>query len=172
MSSSNISLYLPEEVINALNDEAEKQLRSQSNMAELIFRDYFKKGKKLVKLTKSSPEEGEIFNYWKIAMGRSNQTKLTPGRAAKIRARLDQGYTPDQIRAAIDGCKNTPHNMGQNQQGVMYNDIELICRNGENVERFAGNLIRVVQPQAIEGPSKSSRSISALDQMNNKSWAE
>lgn len=81
----------------------------------------------------------EVFNYWKQVMKKSNQSKLTPERSRKIQARLKEGYTVEQIKMAIFGCSVTPHNMGQNDNGKRYDQIELICRTGSNVERFAGN---------------------------------
>lgn len=81
----------------------------------------------------------EIFSYWKEVMKKTNQAKLTKERDKLIKARLDEGYTVDQIKMAIYGCSVTPHNMGQNENGKRYDGIELICRSGSHVERFANN---------------------------------
>ena len=47
----------------------------------------------------------------------------------------------EQIKLAIYGCSVTPHNNGTDPKGngQRYDDLELICRTGENIERFAGN---------------------------------
>ena len=39
---------------------------------------------------------------------------------------------------AVLGCSLSDWHMGQNPQGKKYNDIELIFRNAQNIERFAG----------------------------------
>lgn len=81
----------------------------------------------------------EIFNHWKFVMGKNNASILNPKRKKAINARLKEGYTVEQIKLSITGCSMTPHNMGQNDNGKKYDDIELICRDGTNVERFASN---------------------------------
>lgn len=63
-------------------------------------------------------------------------TKLTSRRAAVIRARLRDGYSPDDLRRAIDGCSRSHWHMGDNPDGKTWTDIELICRSPENVDRF------------------------------------
>ena len=81
----------------------------------------------------------EIFNHWKSVMKKGNNSLLNTKRTKAITARLKEGYTVEQIKLAITGCSMTPHNMGQNDNSKKYDDLELICRDGSNVERFAGN---------------------------------
>ena len=81
----------------------------------------------------------EIFNHWKSVMKKSNNSLLNTKRTKAITARLKEGYTVEQIKLAITGCSMTPHNMGQNDNSKKYDDLELICRDGSNVERFANN---------------------------------
>jgi len=77
-----------------------------------------------------------IFEHWKTVMKKSH-SKLTPERKAKIQARL-KDYPAELILDAIDGCAISDFHMGrQPGKPEQYNDIELICRNGSNVERFA-----------------------------------
>lgn len=78
----------------------------------------------------------QVFAYWCLVMGKGQRTILDAKRKAAIQARLRDGYTLEDIRLAIDGCKLTPHNMGANDNGAKYNDIELICRSAANLERF------------------------------------
>mgnify|MGYP003633480210 FL=1 len=79
----------------------------------------------------------EIFKYWCEVMGKSISTsKLTSNRDKAIKARLKEGYTVEQIKAAIDGCRKDPFSMGQNDRQKPFNDIQLICRNGEKLESF------------------------------------
>ncbi len=77
-----------------------------------------------------------VFEFWKDAMKKSGATKLDSKRRTAIKSRLGDGYTTEQIKQAITNCSKTPHNMGENDRGQKFNDIELICRNASNLERF------------------------------------
>lgn len=60
-------------------------------------------------------------------------SRATKGRLGKIEARLKEGYTEEQIGTAIDGAARAPF---VNDAGKRFDDIELICRNGEKLESF------------------------------------
>ena len=87
------------------------------------------------------PSSGEpdqaagVFAYWKRALGHPD-AKFGPERRRKIQARLREGYTPEQLMAAVNGCRASPHHMGVNDTGTIYDSVELIFRNGEKVEYF------------------------------------
>jgi uncharacterized protein YdaU (DUF1376 family) len=80
----------------------------------------------------------DVFNYWLNVMGKDNTSKPTRGRMDKIRARLNDGYTPQQIKQAIDGCRQSDYHMGKNDQGKKYDCLTLICRSAEKMEQFIG----------------------------------
>ena len=82
-----------------------------------------------------SGETAEVFAYWQIAMGHP-QARLDAKRERAIKARLKDGYTVAQLCIAIDGCKLSPHHMGQNDSRTVYDDVELICRDGPKVDKF------------------------------------
>lgn len=84
-------------------------------------------------------EPFEIFSYWKDVMKKNDSAKFDAKRLKAVKDRLKDGYTVDQIKQAIYGCSVTPHNTGQNDQGKRFDCLELICRYGTNIERFAGN---------------------------------
>lgn len=83
----------------------------------------------------------EIFNYWVTTMDKKSNTAFSDKRKANIKKRLEDGYSVSDIKTAIFNCSNTDHNMGRgkNTNGTKYNDVELICRNPENLERFRDN---------------------------------
>lgn len=112
---------------------------------------------------KANNELLEIFNYWKDVMKKSNSAILNAKRSKAVKARLKEGYSVEQIKQAIEGCAMTPHNMGQNQNGKKYDDLELICRDGVQVERFANNATQQ-QPRFGQHVSKT------LDALNNMEW--
>ncbi len=84
----------------------------------------------------------EVFDYWRQVMDHP-RAKLDSKRRNAINARLKEGRSVEDLKRAVDGCSVTPHNMGQNKHRQRYDDIELICRNSPNVERFMGNAERM-----------------------------
>lgn len=92
-------------------------------------------------------EPYEIFTYWKEIMNKNNSSQFTAKRMKVVKDRLKDGYTVEQIKQAIYGCSVTPHNIGQNEQGKRFDCLELICRNGENVERFCSNIQKLAPRQ-------------------------
>jgi hypothetical protein len=81
----------------------------------------------------------EVFTYWQKVMKKPPTSRLTDERRKAVSARLKDGYSVAQIKRAIDGCSKTPHNCGENANHTRYDDLELICRNGSNLERFMAN---------------------------------
>ena len=86
----------------------------------------------------ASDQVHELFEYWRNAMKKNGSTKLTKTRAAKIRARLQEGYTADEIKLAINGCRASEYHQGKNDAGKIYDCLTLICRSGEKLEQFIG----------------------------------
>lgn len=80
------------------------------------------------------PQVEEVFGYWKSAMGHP-RAQLDAKRDKAIRARLES-YSVEDLCRAVDGCKRTPFNMGQNDRAEVYDDIELICRDAKHVDQF------------------------------------
>jgi len=77
----------------------------------------------------------DIFDYWKEKLNHPT-SKLTSDRKTKIKARIDDRYTVDQIKQAIDGCASSSYHMGDNDTNTVYDDLTLICRNGSKLEFF------------------------------------
>lgn len=84
----------------------------------------------------------DIFGEWKREVGKNGNAKLTPerGRAVLDRLRSPVGFTREDFSNAIKGCRASPTHMGDNDRGTVYNDLELICRSDQNLERFIGYL--------------------------------
>ena len=78
----------------------------------------------------------EIFDFWKVELDHL-QSKLDAKRKKTIEARIEEGYSVHRIKNAILGIKLSQHHMGQNDRNTVYDDIELICRSGKNVDNFA-----------------------------------
>ena len=100
----------------------------------------------------------EVFEYWKE---RRNHPKaiLNKKRKTAIQAAIKEGYSPERIMKAIDNIENSPWHMGDNPGGTIYDDIELICRNGTQIEKFEN----LTQKGKTNGTSKAEQR-----QANNK----
>jgi hypothetical protein len=97
-----------------------------------------------------------VFDHWRAVMGHP-ASKLTPKRRRLVIQRLRDGYTVDQLRSAIDGCRLDPHNMGHNDRNTVYDDLELICRDGEHVERFMRKALGQSGPRPVPTPPRTSQ---------------
>lgn len=82
-----------------------------------------------------SIEAMSILNLWRDVMETPN-SKPSPTRLNKIKARLKEGYTKEDIENAIRGCATSKFHMGDNDQKQKHNDLTLICRDGTFVEKF------------------------------------
>lgn len=108
----------------------------------------------------------EIYDFWKRATHRNGSTKLTPGRRAAIKARLDEGREPRFIKQAIANVAASDFHQGQNERKRRFDDLTLICRNGEKLEGYAemgsaevavamqASLDRAQQPLDDEGQAR------------------
>lgn len=93
-----------------------------------------KKKEKHISEVKTSPVDGliskdkavtQLFEHWQHTMNHP-QAKLDKKRMRTIEQALKLGYTVPALKQAIDGCKNTPYNMGENDRKQLYDDIGLI----------------------------------------------
>lgn len=85
----------------------------------------------------TSLDHNKVFEHWQNVHGKQ-QAKLIKNRLSKINARFKEGYTVDQLKLAIDGCKLSGFHMGENDKGTPYNDLTTILRDGAQVEKFIG----------------------------------
>ena len=88
----------------------------------------------------------EVFKHWQSTMGHPN-AKFDRKRKRINKQALEMGYTTEQLKQAIDGCNNTPFNMGQNERNQVYDDITLILRDAEHIERFASKMNKPIVEQ-------------------------
>lgn len=102
-----------------------------------------------------------VFEFWKATFN-SPKTVLTEKRKKKIEARLEQGYSVEDIKKAILNCSKSDYHMGKNDRGTVYNDIELICREPEKLDRFI----------SMSTPVQTKTNQPVLDNKNvNQAWA-
>ncbi|MDW9176989.1 hypothetical protein SE924_10065 [Legionella pneumophila] len=89
----------------------------------------------VVSATTPSAGMNEIFNHWQLVMNHP-RAKLDAKRQRAIKNALEFGYSIDDLKLAIDGCANTPFNMGENDRRQVYDNITLILRDADHIERF------------------------------------
>lgn len=80
-----------------------------------------------------------LVEHWRQACGHPGAS--SKGRVEKVRARLREKFTPDQIREAIDWVAKHSYvtAAGRAKTGTRaerFDDLELICRNPIKLERF------------------------------------
>lgn len=98
----------------------------------------------------------EIFEYWKKVMNHPG-ADYSQTRQKKIEARLKK-YSVEQITEAIDNCSKSPFHMGENDRNEVFDDIELICRNSEKLERF----LNMTKPEAKVAPGEAPKTVDRL----------
>lgn len=76
----------------------------------------------------------ELFEYWKDKTGHP-RARLDDKRRRKLATAL-RFYSLAECKKAIDGCTKSAWHQGQNPNGKRYDQISLIFRDAEHVERF------------------------------------
>lgn len=73
-----------------------------------------------------------IFNHWR-EIHRHPQARLDDKRRKVIRSAL-KNYGEPELCEAISGYLNSPHHMGQNETGTVYDALELMLRDAEHID--------------------------------------
>lgn len=81
-----------------------------------------------------SPVE-QVFIAWLDSTSRSGRTVLDDKRRRLIGVALKL-YPLEDVLDAVDGWKYDSHHRGENDRGRAYNDLELILRDPQHIERF------------------------------------
>ena len=146
-SSSSTSSYSPPRSANALVEPAlggpDLDLKKNGGGSQT-------KGPPDAKpVTFASVDVRGVFDYWREVMEHPNAV-LDNKRSRAIAARLKHGYSVEQLKRAVDGCRASPWHQGQNDRHQVYDDIELICRDAKRVEAFLTKAEGVSQHQRDE----------------------
>ncbi len=83
------------------------------------------------------PEEQieQVFDYWRMIMGKANRAVLSPERKELIGAAIHD-YGLENVLEAVRGCSLSPFHMGANKQRKRYDSLDLILRNSDKIEGF------------------------------------
>jgi hypothetical protein len=91
----------------------------------------------------SLSEAKEVFAYW-VELHRNSKRGPTPVLSPKRQRIIEKAikmYAPDGVEVckdAIEGVLYSSFHMGENASGKKYDSIELLLRDAEHIERFAG----------------------------------
>jgi hypothetical protein len=123
------------------------ELAEVKSELELLQQDFLKKLAEIRRLKADKERERliytrraeveEVFDYWRATCNHK-RSKLTPLRFDAVKGILEHGYSPEQIRLAIDGAAFDPFCKPRKNGTVeRFDDLELICRDGKYLETFA-----------------------------------
>ncbi len=76
----------------------------------------------------------DVFEFWKTDTGHSD-SKLTAEKRKHLRARL-KDFSVEQLKQVVRNRHLSPHYMGQNDSGTVYDGIDNLFRNTERVEKL------------------------------------
>lgn len=78
-----------------------------------------------------------VFDHWAAGEKRTggvSRAMLTPERRKRIRARLKDGYTVEELCMAIDGFHADPFHLGKNNRDSRYTDLHTILKSAAKVD--------------------------------------
>lgn len=81
----------------------------------------------------------QVFRHWSAIVWPKvhrdgSKPKASEKRLSKIRARLADGYTVDQLKCVIDRVAESPYHLGENDSQRPYIEFETIFRSSEKVD--------------------------------------
>lgn len=76
-----------------------------------------------------------IFEHWATTL-KHPRAKIDDKRKKLITKALKLGYTRDDLVKAITGCSLSPFHMGENDNGQVYDGLDLILRDGSKIDNF------------------------------------
>lgn len=132
------------------------------------------KGKKSIVELKPDPGEvTQLFEFWQQTLNHP-RAALNDKRKALIKKSLGD-YTLTDLMCAVSGCSLTPHNMGDNDRGEVYDSIELILRDAAHIDRFMANndnppkgKIKTIGQTASENQAQADRIKKAMGASDDK----
>jgi hypothetical protein len=76
-----------------------------------------------------------IFEYWKTVT-KHPRSRLDTKRENLIGQRVGDGYTVRDLCLAAFGCANSKWHQGENDRHTIYDSVELIYKNADQVDKF------------------------------------
>lgn len=127
-----------EQVLNGCTTDEQQKLNTDPTDGQLTVNHVTSKPVNPLKdITPQSADHSlEIFDYWKMRMNHS-KAKFDSKRQALINKALKLGYEAQDLIAAINGCAKSPYHMGTDgRNSTVYDDLGLILRDAEHIDKF------------------------------------
>ncbi len=139
----NEPAHEPAHVTSPLNhDSFSEQLQTPDSTNEILpisSAELFGENLTIPRQTKPrqnwAAQADEVYEYWKVTM-RHPGAIFDAKRRRAVEGRLKDGFTVDQLKAAVDGCARSPFHQGGGPEGRFFDGIALICRDAEHVDGF------------------------------------
>ena len=96
--------------------------------------------------TMPKSEREELFEYWQKVHDHP-RAKLNSTRESMMNKRYKEGYTLEDMKKGSDGIKFSAWHMGENPDGMIYDDLTNILKNGAQLEKFMGHVDNPPQPK-------------------------
>lgn len=123
------------------NDRTAIEQPENSERTAIEQRSNKKKKDKKEKNAKNDEECKEVFEYYcRTFEGFYKRLTFTDKRKAHVNARLNEGYTVEQIKQAISNIRTSSYHCGENDKGMFYATLEFICRSPENLEKWINHV--------------------------------
>ena len=103
---------------------------------------------------------GVFEHYRKYHPRAHKKPKSTMQEWKKIQARLNEGYSVEDLCLAIDGCHQSPYHMGENERNRKFDSLELIVRDSSKVTQFI-EFVNTQGPVTKTATTKSMRATSS-----------
>jgi len=100
-----------------------------------------------LKSSTTSAEVEEVVRHYQTHHARSRPSQAT---RKKILERLKDGYTVKDLCDAIDGMHRLPFNLGANERGQKYLQLELCMRSSDHVDKYMAGLEEVTVRKKTE----------------------
>ena len=102
----------------------------------------------------ASADVSEVFEFWASHVWRrahQRRPKRTKERLSRIRARLREGYTAADLKAALAQAAKSNWHLGENDRGQVYIDLQTLIGTADKVDRW---LAAAERPSARTGQDR------------------
>ena len=125
------------------------KLLEEQGFIDLNTRKEDKEGRKEDKhMSVVAPADAQqVFDYWKKRLDKNARVVFSEKRRRRVRSALKH-FTVADLMKAVDGCAKSPFHMGDGPDGTVYDDLELICRDVEHIEKFMAIDDKPPQPRS------------------------
>ena len=115
-------------------EDKNKEDKNKENKRKTLDLLTTKEKKTVIQPESLKAQINQVFDFWKLLY--SPRAKIDNKRRGKINARLREGWSVDDLKAAIRGVGKSPFHRGENKDGTKYLNLETVLRDSGQVEKF------------------------------------